>query len=347
MKTSIAFKPAFIILGLPALMILSAAVIARTPQLFRYDPSLLSFAVAFDLAISVPIVYLLLIRGRNVPRITAVPFFVAGIVLATLLLPGEHQTLPTFLKEWILPLVETGVIVLIVLKVRKARKEYLKLKGTTLDFLTAVKDVSRKIIPGPVSRVFATEAAMFYYCFAFRRMPRHDADTFTYHRETGTIAVLAALLIAIGVETTALHFLVGRWSGVAAWILTGLSIYCAIQVFGLMKSIPRRPIVLTGTTLHVRYGFLGDTAIDLNDIRSVELVARDTPIDRETITRLSPFGHNVIVHLKKENTIEGAYGTRKRYRSLALYVDGSRRFKERVDAVLRADREEGASGRCS
>ena len=52
------------------------------------------------------------------------------------------------------------------------------------------------------------------------------------------------LIFSIAIETFAIHLLLLKWSETAAWILTGISIYTAIQVFGLAKSITQRPIVI-------------------------------------------------------------------------------------------------------
>ncbi|WP_445955840.1 hypothetical protein [Yeosuana sp.] len=137
----------------------------------------------------------------------------------------------------------------------------------------------------------------------------------------------------IGIETVALHFLLARWSIVAAWILTALSVYTAIQVFGFAKSLSKRPISINKDSLTLKYGILNEVEIPFSDIDKVELSRKS--LEKNELTKtLSPLGelesHNVIIHLKKENELVGLYGMKKRFNLLGLHIDEPKEFNERM-----------------
>ena len=97
----------------------------------------------------------------------------------------------------------------------------------------------RKILVLP----FATEVTVFYYGFINWKTRETNVNEFTYHKKSGTPDLSYAFIGIIDlVETIAIHFLLTRWSFIAAWILTALSISTGIQVFGFAKSVTQRPI---------------------------------------------------------------------------------------------------------
>ncbi len=127
------------------------------------------------------------------------------------------------------------------------------------------------------------------------------------------------------------------WSQLAAWILSGLSIYTAIQVLGFGKSLSKRPILIKENRLILRYGILNEVEILVSDIKTIELSTK--PMKQDNLTRtLSPLGelesHNMIITLNKENTLTGIYGIKKRFNVLGLHIDEPTEFKERIDNAL-------------
>lgn len=79
-----------------------------------------------------------------------------------------------------------------------------------------------------------------------------------------------------------LHILLTKWSSLAAWILTFLSIYSGIQIFGFLQSIIKRPISIENGKLFLRYGITNEAIIDLKDIGSLEISYKDIELNKET-----------------------------------------------------------------
>ena len=126
------------------------------------------------------------------------------------------------------------------------------------------------------------------------------------------------------VETFVFHLLLIENYPVVAWILSGLSIYSGLQIFGFMKSLNQRPTQIDGNTLHLRYGILAEADLDIDTIDHVEFSTKS--IEKEDgITFLSPIGElegqNIILHFNTEQTLTGIYGLKKQFTKLALHID--------------------------
>ena len=107
------------IYGIPAAVIVASVCLALSP-LLQQNPALIT-GITYDLALTSPLLYLLLIWNKNIPKITVVPFFILGLVLATFLLP--ENTHLNLLTTWVLPLIELTVISTIGYKIFQLRKD--------------------------------------------------------------------------------------------------------------------------------------------------------------------------------------------------------------------------------
>ena len=224
-----------------------------------------------------------------------------------------------------------------IFKVRKAQKTFKGIKDDKMDFYGALKSTCYQILPKKLVLPFATEVAVIYYGFVNwkKRILKHNE--FSYHKKSGTPALLGVLIFMIAIETFALHILIERWSVVVAWVLSGLSIYTAIQILGFGKSLAQRPISLAKNSLTLRYGILNEAEIPLEDIDHIELSRKPLNKDSQAI-KLSPLGdfesHNVVIQLNKENKSTGLYGMQKRFRVIGIHVDKPNEFKEKIENAL-------------
>jgi hypothetical protein len=297
----------------------------------------LNFAITADLLLIVPLVYFLLIRKSEIPNTTVIPVMIIGLLIGSYFLPQVGQTYLSIFKTWALPVIEISILTFVIIKVRSAIRKYKGLKGSTPDFFNALKSTCYEILPKKLVLPFATEVAVFYYGFINWKTKEIKENEFTYHKNSGTPALFGGFIMIIGIETVALHFLLARWSIVAAWILTGLSVYTAIQVFGFAKSLTKRPISINQESLTLKYGILNEVEIPFSDIDKVELSRKS--LEKNDLTKtLSPLGelesHNVIIHLKKENELVGLYGMKKKFNLLGLHIDKPIEFKEKMENAL-------------
>ena len=328
----------FIPLAIPILLGLSLILLIKS-SFFMEHPSALSTAVTIDFLITIPLVYFLIIRKRAIPKITVLTSFILGIIILSFLLPEEHQSLLSLVKTYFLPLLELGIFSFIVYKVRGLRKAY-KNQQKTEDFYTTLLVAANQIFPKKVASVLATEISVAYYGFLHWKKAKLNENEFSYHKKGTAISIVIGFLMVILIETFALHFLLMKWSTIAAWIMTGLSIYTALQFFALARSISKRPIkVDVGTgRLILRFGFFSEWSVPINSLREVELSAKDLPEDK-SIVPFAPLGslleHNVILHFHEEQLFSGLYGLKRKATSLAIYVDEKGDFKRVLDEQLK------------
>lgn len=298
---------------------------------------IMSLAITTDLLLVVPLVYFLLIRKTEIPKTTVIPVMAIGLLMGSHFLPLENQTYLVLFRTWALPILEVSLLAFVILKLRRAIRKYKALKGRTPDFFSALKSTCYEILPKKLVLPFATEIAVIYYGFFNWKTRTTSENEFTYHKKSGTPALLGAFILIIGVETVAFHFLLAYWSLLAAWILTTLSVYTAIQVLGFAKSLSKRPISINTYSVSLQYGILNEVEIPIADIDQVELSRKSLPTDVLTKT-LSPLGglesHNVVIHLKKENELVGLYGMKKKFKILGLHVDEPAAFKEKLENKL-------------
>ncbi|WP_445383050.1 hypothetical protein [Robiginitalea sp. IMCC43444] len=335
MDKALGFKQYSLYFGIPLGLLGILILLMRSPALLTSNS--MALAITADLLLTVPMVYFLLIRKSKIPKTTVVPIMLLGLLVGYSFLPAEHQDYLDLFKTWGLPLIELAVVTYVVIHVRKAVQTYKKLKNTTPDFYDTLKDVCGKMLPSKLAAAVATEIAVFYYGFVAWKKREVRKNEFTYHKKSGSLSILGGILLIIVVETIAVHFLLAKWSVVAAWIFTGLSLYTALQLFGFARALGKRPIILGPETLQLRYGILNETTLALNNIESIEVSSRELDFGKE-VRKLSFLGdlegHNIIIHLKNENTITGLYGISRKYKVLGLHLDAPAEFKEKVDRAL-------------
>jgi hypothetical protein len=238
----------------------------------------------------------------------------------------------------VLPIVELSILYFVIFNVRKGIKRY-KLNNTeSFDFFTTLKSTCYEILPKGAVIPIVTEIAVFYYGFVYWKRRKLKDNEFAYHKDSGTVTLLIAVIFIVAIETITLHILLAKWNTTVAWILTFLSIYFCFQIFGFLKSLFKRPISIENNKLYLRYGIMNETTIDLSNIDSIEISSKDLELNTET-RKLSFLGelesHNIVIRLKEENTLIGLYGIKRKYKNLMVHVDNKIEFKERINNAIK------------
>ncbi|TRX55964.1 hypothetical protein FNH22_17525 [Fulvivirga sp. M361] len=323
-----------LIVAIPLLLMLAVILLSRS-VFFLNHPEALSKGIIIDLAFTIPFLYFILIKNRTIPNFTAVTLFLAGIAIATFIIPTDQQQLLDWIKTWIFPIVELTVLGIVVLKVRKTVLLYKAATGTKPDFFTALKSATAQVLPSPVNTFLATEIAVFYYAFFNWSKKKLEQHEFSYHKNSGAIPVLATIILLVVVEVFVFHVVIQRWSELVAWIISGISVYSGLQIVGLIRSMYQRPISIkeSDNTLELRYGIFGEASIALDQIKEVQTTSSYMDTDSETI-RLSLLGdmesHNILVTLHNECILHRFYGIKKAFTTIAFYVDDPERFTDEL-----------------
>jgi hypothetical protein len=322
----------FIAIALLASIIILSLSISSSSLISQYPE--LAIGITYDLTLTAPLLYLFLIWKTKIPNTTVVPFFILSIIVASLIIPADQQIHLSFIKKWIIPIVEIGVMSFIGFSVYKTVKTFRAVNNKDADILTVLEKTSEQVIPIPVlNKAIAFEISAIYYAFFRWRKPVLGENSFTYHKKSGKITLYLAIIFIIGIETIVLHFIVARWSEIIAWILTISSAYVLLQIFAHLKAVYQRPIEIDDNRLFVRYGLFSGTEIELNNIRDVQS-SFQMPEDKKGIKQVALLGEleqfNTKIHLHKESTFYGLYGKKDKFVTLLLYVDEQEQFKKLI-----------------
>jgi len=291
----------------------------------------LALGITVDLTLTVPILYLLLIQTRKIPKTTIVPVFIIGLLIAGKVLPEEQQTLLNWIKTWCFPLVELSLLSFIAYKIYSVRILFKQEKSN--DIYTNVLTIVQGLVPRKFSYIVASELLVPYYCFGGWKKVVLSTGEYSYHKNSGSIALLWVLVMIIVVELFALHLLIGLWSPTVAWCFSLLSLYSCMQIIALIRSMPRRPIMMTDTHLVLRYGIAANAKFEWKNILAIQHYENEL----ET-TNLSPLGElerpNVTLTLREKSVVQLIFGKELETNTIAFYIDDLDGFKMAVEKHL-------------
>lgn len=326
------------ILLIPISMVLLMWSITKSSFFFKYHQEL-SKAIVLDLLVTMPFLYFLAIRKRKVPKLSVVSVFVLGVFTATYILPKDNQSLLLTIKTYFFPLLELAVFSFFLYKAHAVYKVFSKEEHSKLDFFDATSIAVKSVLPNKISFFLTTEIAVVYYTFFNWKKTKLKHNEFSNYKENGIKTLLFALIFIIFIETFVLHVYLEKFSLMAAWIFSVVSIYTIFQVFALIKSLSKRPFFIDNVNNQVvlRFGFFGIAKIPFSNINSVEMNTKDLP-QGNSIVPFSPLGnlggHNVIFNLKNNIEFEGFYGIKKVSDRIAVFVDDKNRFVSTIEKQL-------------
>ncbi|MEM9823091.1 MAG: hypothetical protein AAF985_18575 [Bacteroidota bacterium] len=329
-------KYAFLLL--PIGVILFSIGLIQT-SFYQQNAEQLSLAITLDLLLTGPLLYFLVIRKKEVPKITVLSFIVVGTIVASFALPEQDQHCLNLFKTFGVPILELGVFTFLFINIRKTVKAYRAQKKEDPDFLsTMYASVKAALGDSRPTMAIATEVAVIYYAlFKWKKQPLVEGKHFTYHLKSGASALYLALMGILAIEVIPLHVLLEKWSPLVAWILSFASVYTILQVWAHLKAVHHRPVVLEANELILRNGIMADTVVPYSAIESIEWSNRKIELEEHTqrltlLEDLEP--HNLVIRVKVEGLITGPYGIRKPYRQLLFYVDDKVAFKAAVETKI-------------
>lgn len=130
----------------------------------------------------------------------------------------------------------------------------------------------------------AAELSVFYYAL-FSWRARRDTipgyQTFTCEDASGYRLFATLLIVVLIFEGAPMHFLLLRWSHVAAWISTALDLYGVLWVVAIARSVYLRPILVGADSVLLRAGFMWQVDVARRNIIAVRPVRGEAPPRRQ------------------------------------------------------------------
>ena len=180
-------------------------------MIFNANPSILSIGITFDLLLTVPFVYFLLIRKTKIPKTTVVPFLIVGIIICSFILPAENQYYLNLFKTWVLPIVELSILSFVIFNVRKGIIRYKLNKTESFDFFTTLKNTCYEILPKGAVIPVVTEIAVFYYGFVQLEKKKVEETMNLLITETAEqLHLLITIIFIVAIETITISYFVSE-----------------------------------------------------------------------------------------------------------------------------------------
>ncbi len=294
----------------------------------------LAVGITYDLALTAPLFYYLAIRRTRIPKLTVALVFSAGLLTSFYLLPAEHRTHSEALLKFAVPVLELSLVGFVGFKTYKALSIYKRKSAKTCDLKSVLEQVCEELFgKSRIAKAVAFEASIFAYAFLPLRATESDGYAFSYSKQRGTNALFAACIFIVAGETLVLHFVISRWSIVAAWILTISSLYILVMFVAQFRALRKRPVEVLPETLVIRCGLFCEAVIPRKDIESVASFEYREGADPETYQAafLKGFENmNVLINLKREATAYGPYWTKQNFKRMAFFVDQKTEFLQLI-----------------
>lgn len=329
-------KNKWLLIGL-IFTVISVLVFLPFTKQFRENPEIFSVAILLDLLVTIPLLYLMLIWKRQIPKFTVAYVIIGCILLANFIIPEAHKKLLTQIQIIAIPLIEVGIFGLVIYKLRSLRQRFKEIQEE--DFYNKLVIACEQVFPKRVARILATELGVFYYLFNFSGTTVHKENQYTYYKKSGIKMVIGVFLCLLVVETFIVHILVSKWHEGFAWVLTFLGCYAMLQILAIIQSMDKRPISIDNNKkiLKLNYGFACQSQIPFAWIKSIGPHKSELR-NNKNHTFLSVFDlldtNNVTIELNKENILYKIYGIEKKYDSISLFVDDKERFVHDVKESL-------------
>lgn len=347
MTRTLSTKTHLLIFLLLAGLIALVCQMATSSARYALHPSLSPLAVTIDMAVVIPLVYFLLTRHTGIPRFSVLPVTIAGVALASWLLPASGQQYVNGIKLF-LPITELSVVGFLAWKVAAMRKSYRQIAGSENGFIENLHTLLlRELNNSRAASIFSTEISMFYYGIAgWGRSPEHSGPTaFSYHKKNGYQAIVTVFFFLAVVELVGMHLLVALWSSTAAWVLSILSVYGLVFLFADRNAARKRPVVAGHEALYVRTGLRWRVAIPYANIARI-CAGRANDKYPHHLSMALIGSENVTIELREAIIVTGLYGISRTCNRIGLSMDDKAAFIALVQKRMNRELDETGVPEC-
>ncbi|MGI4852103.1 MAG: hypothetical protein ACRYGR_09205 [Janthinobacterium lividum] len=283
-----------------------------------------SYAACFDMMVTVPALYYLLVVRRGTQTFASLLLVILMcVVRASFVVPSVvHGAV-------VLGFAEVGILALVCFKVRRAMRTANSVSAS--DPMEHIEAACRAVIPvSPVARLMASEFAVLYYAlFSWRpSKAKQHGQTFSTYRKGGMAVLLAVLACLMTAEIPILHIVLARWSKTIAWVFTAFGIYGFVWIIGLSRSFVLRPAIVSDAGLELSKGFLWRVQVRWTDILAVYRPGHSWEgSDSQALNLAVGVAPDLVLELTHHVVATGAFGLRKQVKSIAICMDDLKAFE--------------------
>lgn len=196
----------------------------------------------------------------------------------------------------------------------------------------SAEDALAQILPRPLVALGLAEARVLHLALLSWRKPAdvpEGAIGFAYHRY---LAPMIWVLLALQtIELSVVHLLVMLWTPTVAWVLLALSVWGALWIVALLKSLRLRPVLLTDKGVRVRAGLLIDVLVPFDRIAAVCGPSDVTEVKAKTTLNAALLSWpDIVFHLHEPMRVSGPLGRERLIDKVAFKLDDPAAFHEQL-----------------
>jgi hypothetical protein len=305
---------------------IAAAALLTLPESQR--DFLSAAALPFDLMVFLPLLlYFLVIRKFRLSPLLVVPVIALGGVFVFQIARPENPPVILIVASFVI-IIDLVVAVrgfMRLAKVLRMAKE--ASKDPNKWFFALAFDLLRN---RRIAKLLSAELSTDYYALcSWRKQPYvpQGARAFSYHKESGYIAIVGVVLCLIPVETAVIHLLLSQWSIEAAWIFSLLSLYSAIWLLGDCRASVLRPVTVSDDMITINSGIR--FSVDISRSLLAQVSTRDPDFPKEKTVNLGIMGSaNTWIVFSRDIDTETFFGGSRKTRVIGLTLDDASSFRE-------------------
>ena len=200
----------------------------------------------------------------------------------------------------------------------------------------SLENALAQVFPRQVVALALAETRVLHIALFSWRAPADvppGTTPFAYHRYlTPMLAVFLALQL---IELSVVHFLVMMWNPTVAWVLLAISVWGAIWILALLKSLRLKPVLLTEEGMRVRAGFLIDTTVPYAAIREVRGPLGSDEVKAKTTLNAAIFSWpEIVLELREPLSVPGLFGSSRLIDKVAFKLDEPAGFHALIEQRL-------------
>lgn len=321
-------RPLLFTLSAATLIAVCCGIVRSTA--FAREPQILGWALTFDLAITIPIIYYWTnVRSGRRPPAALLPIFIISVSIASLVVPrlaaGHFQEQLHLLA---VP-AEIASIAMVVRRLRAPRT------GGTRD--ARIEEATVAVLGrGPVATAVAGEIKVCAHAL-FGSSERTGDPRMKISGVDDWPTIAACILMLLAFEAIGMHLLVQLWSVKAAWVLTALDVYSALWIIGDARALRSLQPEIRDGVLDVRFGLRWSVEVPLALIDEVRPVRSEGDWKNRHTLKLALLDEpTILVLLSRPVTATGFVGITRRVTALAVLPVDAAAFEEAISGERRA-----------
>jgi len=252
-------------------------LVTGTPYLLHHVTTNIHNSVAngllADMLVTFPAAYYFLIIRPFKLRIRNLILVVTCCCgVAYLIMPLQQQLYILQIRKATF-LLELGIVVYAISKIKSIKKEYAQLQAQLPDNAFHLQQSISKVLGNSLAiRMLSSEITVLRFgllCWLKANNVARGARSYSTYKQSGYAAMFGVLLFVMLIELTAVHLLLMHYNKLAAYIVSALSLYGMLFLLADISAVVKSPVWINTTHLLLRTGMRWRLYTEVDNINAI------------------------------------------------------------------------------